>query len=175
MAQGVTIKIDNTRIKEVVDRLRQLEGVGTVKTLARVMRRSMKKTTELARTYAPVRTGALRNSIRVAVRKPKKGNIVVEVGTVVRRALIESELTDIGNDDTKWKIRFDSNGVVKSVKKVQDARWYWHWVEFGSVNNTPKKYLRRAWDQTSPNYIPEIRAGLGEEVQKILSKRGGSP
>lgn len=160
----IEIKLENTGLRDAVDNLLRLQGVTTVKTLARVLRKSMAKTTKLAKEYAPELTGELKESIRTAVRKPKHGNIVVEVGTVVRRSWIQDEMEVLDEHDSVI-------GTLK-VRRQADARWRWHWVEFGSIHNHPVAYLRGAWDETSSNYIPEIREGLEREIRKLIRTSG---
>ena len=158
---GIIITFDDIKIKEILDNLISLQGVGSLKTLSRVLRKSSKKTTELAREYAPLgATGELKDSIRTAVRKPRSGNVVVETGTVVRKTLIQDELEVVGEAG-------ETIGTVK-VKRISDASWRWHWVEFGSIHNHAYAYLRRAWDETSSGYIPDIRDQLQLEVKRCL-------
>lgn len=163
----IEVTYDDTGIKQALDTLIELQDIGALKTLAKVIRRPMKRCTDTARNYAPSSTGELKESIRVAVRKPKQGDIVVEAGTVVRRAKIQDELEVV--DDQGATI-----GSV-TVKRISDASWRWHWVEFGSVNNRAYGYLRKAWAQESPSFVGEIRDGLENEVNKTLRKMGINP
>lgn len=164
----VEIELDNIGVAKTVDALMEVkDALSTVKSIAKIIRRPMKRTTEVAKQYAPSVTGELRESIRVAVRKPKSGDIVCEAGTVVRRALIQDEIDVV--DDTGATI-----SSVK-VKRIADARWRWHWVEFGSVNNKAYGYLRKAWDENSGGYVEEIRVGLEKELRSALRKAGVNP
>lgn len=149
-------------LKQLRDRLMELEGATGVKVLAGAARKSMKVVAATAKELCPVGpTGDLRASIRLAAVKPRRGNVVASVGIVVTRRTVRDE------------IPIPEVGMVTLKRKV-DASWRWHFTEFGTSHSSASPFLRPAFDKHKEDVVAECRDILTKAIDRAVKRAGRS-
>lgn len=139
----MTIRIEGLRelqeqLKEVGDALTQR------KVLRAAARKAFKPVLDEAISRAPIDTGALKESMRLASVNPKKGDAVVVVGLEFRKS-----------------------------KDKKDAGWRWHFPEFGTVKQDAKPYIRPAFDNNVEAVTRDLKEQLKKGIAKALKKKKG--
>jgi HK97 gp10 family phage protein len=140
-------------MKKLHDRLLQLGAATGQKVLASAARQALKPVRDDARRMAPVDSGALRESIRIQVKKPRSGDAVVVAGLAVttKRVTIDEDLeADV------------------LAARASGAGYRWHFAEFGvpSRGIAPKPFLRPAF---AKNREVMVRV-LKEQLRKLIKK-----
>lgn len=129
-------------------------------TLKKAARLALQPTFETIRDSAPVRTGKLRDSVRL----------------------------DIGIDDPAFRARaraaFRATGSAKGVKKTKGGgniqasirvggakAFHAPFIEFGTVKMAADPFVRPAFDADSGQMVDRLREFLGVEVRKAAARR----
>jgi HK97 gp10 family phage protein len=158
LAKGGSVTVEG--FSEVYAGLKQLTRATERNTLKRAATKAMQPTLELAKNYAPVKTGKLRNSIHLSV----------------------------GIDDPDFRARarasFAATGSAKGVKRTKgggqllaqvraggNAAPHASRIELGTVRITAHPFLRPAFDDRQRDIIDTLRDTLKVEVRKALQRR----
>ena len=112
-----------------------------------------------ARALCPVKTGALRRSIRIRRRKTPRGSI--EVIYTVGPGLWYGRLVEYGTKAHKIKPRF------KKAIKIGEVLGEWA----SHPGATPRPYLRPAFDGSTSRIIDAMRAKLKAGIDAEYAKR----
>lgn len=138
---------------------RKLEKLGSKTLVAKVTRSAIGKAgtavKKKAKTYAPVESGLLRESIH-SMTKTKNGIIFGIVGP--RRGLKRSVFRTLPNGEVK--------------EEMADPVRYAHLVELGTSHSAPKPFLRPAFDNTPIENI--ITTKLWDNYTKEVDKMKGA-
>jgi HK97 gp10 family phage protein len=138
-------------LKDLQMQLEELRDVElAAKTLASAARKAFKPVLEAAQSRAPVDTGVLRDSIKIAVKKPKNGDAVVVVGL---------------------RIAKDKTAAARTGRKNADASWRWHFVELGTRFQGSRPFLRPALDGNAQAVVEALKTELAKGIQRVVRKR----
>ncbi len=118
-----------------------------VKALAQAARQAFKPVLETARALVPVDSGELRDSLRLSVKKPSAGEMVVVAGLRI-------------------------GGSKGGGQELPPAR-RWHWIEFGTAHIAAHPFLRTALDQNASAVLDLLKAELVKSIAKAVSKKSG--
>ncbi len=119
------------------------------KALAQAARKAFKPVLENAKQLAPRDTGALAESLRLAVVKPKGGDTVIAVG--IRVAAVKGASRDA----------------------MPPAR-RWHFIELGTVKLAAHPFLRPALDANASRVLDDLKRELAKSIQRAIKKKGAS-
>lgn len=147
------------------DKLLQLGAVGGLKVLASASRNAMKPTLDAAKNSVPVCTGLLRDTIRLAVVKPRSGDVVCSAGLTFKKQ-VPGELENAADE-------FSENAAAGV--KVKGAGWRWHFIEFGTRKMAAKPYLRPAFQMTVHTCVDRLKTSLRQKIRNAIRKAGGTP
>lgn len=157
--------------EEVSRTLREFPGRIQQKVVRRAIAAAARAVRDEARVNVPVRTGALKSKIISGTRKPKKpGEIVAVVGIAKGKFYMK----DDGTLDRKlksgssYRVRARKN---KARVVVVNPRRYAHLVEFGSKNNQPSAFMRRAARAKAGEVVAIIEKAVRSSVARELKKR----
>jgi HK97 gp10 family phage protein len=134
--------------KELYEKLEQLPERLAVKVLAKAARKAFKPVLNDARGMVPQDTGALRDSLRITVRKGR-GNEPMRVGLRIGAA-------KGGNADAA----------------LPPAR-RWHFIELGTATQAPHPFLRPALDRNKQVILETLKTEIAQHLSKIA--KGGKP
>lgn len=130
--------------------LEELKVQAAAKVLARAARKSFEPVLETARALVPVDTGLTRESIRLAVVRPKEGGPVVRVGLRIAAA----------------------KGAQKLGREVSlSPHWRWHFIELGTSKMAAKPFLRPALDQNAAKALEILKQELLAGIQRALRRQ----
>ena len=164
---GVVVQVSG--LKELDLALGQLPKATAKNVLKRTLEKACAPIVDEAKQLAPVRTGALRDSI-VASTKNKNN-----VGNAEYAAAMRDGLGKEAAGAALRQARHDAKGEGSFVEMfVGPARGkgvirYAHIVEFGSINDSPHPYMRPAWDARKDEALSLIKGELAEQI--ILAAR----
>lgn len=170
----MSIRVSVSGFAELDKALGQLPKATARNVLKRTLDKAAQPIVDEAKTLVPVRTGTLRDSI-VASTKVKNKTGKAEFAAAMRAGL--------GRDTAVAALRQarrDAKGQGSFAETfVGPARGkgvigYAHIVEFGSVNDPPRPYMRPAWDSKQREALAIIRAELGNEIIKAARRIGRS-
>jgi HK97 gp10 family phage protein len=136
----VTIKIEGLR--ELQTAIEQLPKATGKSVMRKVLMARAKPIAAAAKTYVPVESGELRDSIIASTRLSKRQ----------KRAAKET---------ASYVEVYAGPGPLP----------YAHLVEYGSVHNpTPEPFMRPAWDGLKGSLLDAIKEDLWSEIQKAVGK-----
>lgn len=130
----------------------QLEELGAEaagKELARAARKAFEPVLAAAQARAPIDTGLLRDSIKLAVVRPRGGDAVVQVGLRIA----------------------PSKGAAKLGRRTISAHWRWHFVELGTSKMAAKPFLRPALDGNAQQVLDTLRVELLKGIERALKRQ----
>lgn len=132
----------------------------TNRVLKKALRDAAKVIQDEAKRNAPVKTGNLRDSIRIVKRKKVDG-----------KKLSKNELvySVVPKRTTKRKRFVLADGTKWTIKGVVSDGWYAHMVEFGTSHSAPKSFLRGAVSKEPESY-GVFKEAASKGVSKILSE-----
>lgn len=146
-------------LAELQEALVRLGAVFGQKMLARVTRLALRPVEAAARDLAPVRTGALRESIRLSVLKPPSGPVV-------------SGGLKVGKRKIRFEIEDDEGGSFKGTMTF-DAKWRWHFSELGvpSRGIPAHPFLRPAFEQNTGKVLETLKDALRRAIDREVRRR----
>jgi HK97 gp10 family phage protein len=157
-------RVELKGLREVDEKLAQLDKVAGEKVMRSVMFAAMKPAMVAAKANAaalPTGSGALEKSIRrVYLKQPQSNRFVVSVGPKAK------DRTAIALANLHYKRRRGIRGI------------YWgHFVEFGTKrrdgSNTPaRSVFGRALTSTASQVIREFDARIRQRVDKAITQKG---
>ncbi len=158
MADGVRYEL--TGIKEYVEALKLLPLPVGKRVLASTGKYAMAPVLDDAKRLAPVRTGVLRDSLRlVATSSGSSETGAINAGVTVHQTKLTYE---IEGDDGETEI-------VKLNKRL-DASWRWHFAEYGTSHSAAHPFIRPALDQNVSNVLARLQQKFGESVEKAFAR-----
>jgi len=147
MATGFSIDLRGD--KELRRKLDQLSPRVERKVLAKVQRRALKRMRAAARAAAPVRTRALRRSIKTKiVKRRRRGVVALQVRTGTR-----SEL-----------------GIPESATGYYPAALEYGWTDRGGNRHPARSFMRSAWHSTLPAMRRDVARGIREGIEAEAAK-----
>jgi HK97 gp10 family phage protein len=102
-----------------------------------------------------VSTGNLRDSIKLATTKPKQGDTLVAAGLVLVNKARKGRVT------TEQR----STGAQKDP-------YYWRFVEFGTVSQEARPFLRPAMDPRANEVLEGLATELRKGIERAVKKGG---
>jgi len=134
--------------------------------LRRVLAKAGKPIADRARSLAPVDTGELRDSIAVSTKLSNpvgKSEFAAAMrsgaGVGAATAALRSARRAAAGDGLSAEVYVGAGPLPQA-----------HLVEFGSVNNQAKPFLRPAWDEKRDEALTIIGNELGGEIQKTAAR-----
>lgn len=161
MAGGVTIDGEKALykfLKEFSQEITQKVMNKAVRAGATVVLKEMKR-------RVPVRTGNLKESIKVVKRKKVDGRRLGKdelVYSVLPKRNTKRKTIKL-KDGTKWKI-----------KGVMSDGWYAHMVEYGTVKQSAQPFMRPAIEATRVASFDKFKSVAKKETAKYLAAKGRS-
>ena len=141
---NVNFKIEGMETLQA--QLLKLGAEAGVKALAEAARIAFAPVLEAAKSMAPVKTGALRDSLRLTLKKPKNGELVIVVGLRIAGG--------------------------KGVGEEADPARRWHFEEFGTAHMAAHPVLRPALEQNADIVLEERKNQSAKAIQRAI-ERGG--
>ncbi len=140
-----SVKVEG--LDKLQDQLEEVMGVELgVKALARAARKAFEPVLEAAKSMAPISTGALRDALKITVKKPSSGEAVVIVGLRITKGA--------GGEEVPASRR-------------------WHFEEFGTAHMAAHPFLRPALDRNATEVIDRLKDELVRIIAKAQKKGGG--
>lgn len=150
----MTVKFRVEGLKDINKALGELPRATGKAALVRFAKKRLEPMRDAAKANAPVQEGDLRESIIIGTRQ---GSPSQRKKRFANKAAVEVAMGPSGD------------GYPQAVPQ-----------EFGSINNPPSGYMRRAWDAKAPALVPGFAADLWSVVAasarrhaKKLARRGG--
>lgn len=141
-------------------------------TLKRVLVKAGQPIADAASRNAPVRTGELRESIVVSSRVENNAG-KSEYAAAMRAGLGQGAAVSAMRDARRAAKGTGSFAqIVVGPTKAKSKRDAIKRIvqEFGSVNQPPTGFMRRAWDSEKDNALEIIRRDLGDEIAKSVAR-----
>lgn len=144
---------------------RQLESIADPKAVQRILGAGLSAGAQAirdeARTRAPVRTGALRESIiAYRDRKPQQGTVHYLVG--VRRI----------------KVAYAVNRLNRRLKraglklKIREDTFYWRFLEYGTAKMHARPFMQPAIAVVAPKLVDLVGAKIQAGIDRTLKRQG---
>jgi HK97 gp10 family phage protein len=146
----MTVKISISGLDEIQAALEELSKATGRNVLKRALLKAAEPIVADARSYAPVASGALRDSITVGTRLTKRQ----------KRLHRKAAKTDVEV--------FVGPGPARNSDQPPQ---YAHLVEFGSIHNDPHAFMRPAWDKAKTNVIDRVADDLWAEVKRAAERQ----
>lgn len=149
--------VGNVKISGMKEMSRALEklpkeivGAGARGPVAKTLRKTMKPVRDAAERHAPYGNiswsedpGRLKRNIMLYRDKEPERVGMTELYTIKPRTKSRGKRDDPNN------------------------AWYWHFVEFGTSQQSAQPYLRRAWEENRNSLVPNFRQEIGKEIERI--------
>lgn len=154
------ISANMTGFSALNERLLALGAVAGSKALAKAARKAFLPVIEEARRLAPTDSEALRDAIKVTVKKPKSGDAVVVVGLRIVGPKKQSK------KHFELKLR---------TATVPSRRW--HLAEFGTSKQAAQPFIRPAFDRNVSSMLAALKSELDKAIYDAVRKaaKAGSP
>ena len=171
---GFTVSVSG--LAELDDALGQLPKATARNVLKRTLNKAAQPIVDEAKRLVPVQTGRLRDSITASTRvKNKVGN--AEFAAAMRAGL--------GKDAARTALRNARRAASGQgsfaetfIGPARGGKWgvirYAHIVEFGSPRQSPKPYMRPAWEAHKTAALNLIKDELANEIIKAAKRVGRS-
>jgi HK97 gp10 family phage protein len=157
----MTMTISTSGFRALDQALAELPKSTARSVLIRTLKKAGQPIADEASRLAPVDTGKLRDRIIVSARLKNK------VGGAEFAAAMRAGLGKAAAVSALRQARRDAGGGSFAEMFVGPARGvlaYAHLVEFGTVKNPPKPFMRPAWDGNKRQALDIIRRELGTEI-----------
>jgi HK97 gp10 family phage protein len=141
------VEMKVTGLDALHDKLLELQAELAIKALAQAARKAFKPVLEAAKDGVPIWSGALRDAIKLTVKKPKDGDAVVVVGLYV------------------------SSKSAYATGELPPAR-RWHFIELGTANLAAHPYLRPALDGQASTVLDGLKTELAKSIARAVKKGG---
>jgi HK97 gp10 family phage protein len=128
--------------------------------LKKAARQALQPTFEQARDSAPVRTGKLRESVRMEVGMDDPGY----------RARARASFKAKGHARGVKKTKGGGN-ILASIKVGGRGAFHAPFVEFGTVKMAADPFLRPAFDSDAGSMVDRLRQFFGVEVRKAAARK----
>lgn len=156
----MTVTISTSGFRALDQALAELPKSTARAVLIRTLKKAGQPIAEEASRLAPVDTGKLRDRIIVSARLKNK------VGGAEFAAAMRAGLGKAAAVSAMRQARRDANGSFAEmfVGPARGVLAYASLVEFGTVKNPPKPFMRPAWDSNKRQALDIIRRELGNEI-----------
>ena len=165
----VKIEVSIEGLKELEEALKELPKATGKNVLRRAMTNAANPIAEAARGMAPVKTGKLKESIAVS-------RVRFSSGSAGKRAFAEAMARGASRSEAAGaakaaNVGADSDVTTSAVVVVGPGR---HpqaiFQEFGTVHNSPRAFMRPAWDTNKMNALETIKVELANEIEKARAR-----
>lgn len=146
-------------LKELRDKVLALGPETGPKVLRAAARAAMQPVLEEARRLVPVDSGLMRDSIVLSSKIPKSGDTVTRVGIRIKK---------------QRRPNLRGLRVSKSTRRAvnrMSAHWRWHFIEFGTVRQKARPFLRPALATHKDRVIASIKAEIAKRVERVWRYR----
>lgn len=158
----MTVKVEGLdEIKKNLDQLKYSTGRSVQR---RVL---MKHGVEMAdgmKAIAPIDTGTLKDSIKATTKRPRG----------MKSAATRAYAKAMRMTKDKALARAAAKDAGRSLMEVfigpNTKAFYSHFVEFGTVTQSPQPFMRPVWDGKKGRLIPDITRDLRAEIDKALKR-----
>lgn len=147
---------------ELEKQLLALGALQAQKTIIKAVRKALKPVLEEIIARAPVDSGLLRDSFRIAIKKDAEGNSVVAAGIRVVRA---KGATRVSKKAKRWLSKSTQNSI-----KRQSAHWRWHFIELGTKKKAARPFIRPAFDRHAEQMVEVVKKELQAELKRIVKR-----
>lgn len=150
------------KVRGLIDLQDQLVALGNelgIKALAAAARKAFMPVLAAAKAMVPVDSGALRDSLKVTVKKPKGGEAVVVVGIRIGR----------GQGAKQASVAAAAFGEAQ-IDKLPPAR-RWHFIELGTADLAPHPFLRPALDSNAQVVLDALKEELAKGIARAQKKK----
>ena len=144
MSDLVTFNVSGFDVLEA--QLLELGAELALKTLAAAARKAFKPVLDAAIGRVPVKSGALRDSIKITVKKPKEGDAVVVVGLKIGKA-------------AEYK-----TGELAPARR-------WHFIELGTSKYAAHPFLRPALDGQAPEVLDSLKTEIAAAIERAVKRK----
>lgn len=158
MADGITAKV--TGLDGITKALGEMRKATARGVMQRVMKEEAQPIADLARSLVPVRTGQLRKAIIVTTQRPRGHK------TASARAFASAGGGAAGRAASRAAGSAPATAFVATTRRAPHA----HLVEFGSRNNAPSGFMRRAFDAGKRGAIKNTGAKVWAEIRKTNAR-----
>lgn len=159
----ITFKVEG--MKDLVDKLIALKDVGEAKrAMRKAARYAMLPVRDMAKATVRKRYGILADSIRTAVKVPKRGDVVLSVGLKVTKRQIQDEVEVVDEEGVE-------TGEQLSVKATTDASWRWHFIELGTSKRRAFPFLRPAFDAKKYEMVDRFKSRLQKMIDNAVKRK----
>jgi HK97 gp10 family phage protein len=128
------------------DQLLELGAELALKTLAQAARKAFAPVLEAAKSGVPIWSGALRDAIKLTVKKPAEGDAVVVVGLYVGK--------DAG---------------YKTGELPPERRW--HFIELGTSKYAAHPFLRPALDGQASEVLDALKEEIAAAIERAVARK----
>ena len=170
----VTIKTEGLGV--LTQRLKDMPVKVSARFIKAAGRAALAPVLKDAKANAPVDSGLLRDSLRIASRTRKGGDVPLEVGLTFRRQII--------GEDASLNEKLDAISTYKSPNALSKpdgsvelyAGWRWHFIETGAPARgiAARPFLRPAFDANKELVLARFRDQLKRRIEKF-DKQQASP
>lgn len=169
MASAVRVKVEG--LKELDKALGELTKATARNTLRRALIAAGEPMRARAAANAPVRTGQLRQSIKISSRVDNRAGKREYAATLAgggTKAQAVQALRDarrakgIGESFAEVFIGPERGSKRLAIKSIVQ--------EFGNSRQTPRPYMRPAFDSEAGNVLGRVRSELSREIDKAVSR-----
>ena len=157
------ISVQLKGMRELHDQLKNLRDQAlAAKMLAAAARKAFKPVLEDARAHVPVDTGLLRDSIRLTVKRPQKGdtNVVVGLRVAVGRGGGAKDLRKLEKGSTERQLAWRKS-----------AHWRWHFVELGTSKMAARPSFQPALFKNRAVVLDLFKQELAKAIQRTLRRQ----
>lgn len=145
-----TLDIKVTGLDGLNAQLMELKAQTAAKVLASAARKAFKPVLDAAKQMVPVRSGALRDALKMGSAKNHEGDAIVNVGIYVGRT-----------------------EAVPSDEMPPARRW--HFIELGTAHMPAQPFLRPALDENASAVVEGLKDVLAEKIAVALAKASKGP
>ena len=141
--------------KNFDEQLNELGLALGVKVLAAAARKAFMPVIEAAQRLAPIDSEALKDAIKVRVKKPSEGSAVV----------VGLKIAGPKKNSRKWFERRN-----EGLQSVMAPSHRWHFAEFGTAHQAMHPFIRPAFDQNAETVVrmlvEELTAGIKRAIKR---------
>lgn len=161
-----TMRIEG--LKELEAALMELPKATGKNVLRRALISAATPMADSARNMAPVRSGALKRSIKI-------GKVKFSSGSAGKRAFAEAMARGASRAEAGAATREANEGSSEDITSAllvlgPGRNPQATFQEFGTVHHPPHAYMRPAWDQGKANAAETIKNELKSEIDKAVAR-----
>lgn len=134
-----------TGLKDLQAQLLDFGATMAVKILASAARKAFLPVLADAKSFVPVDSGALQDSIKVSATKPKNGDAVVVVG-----------------------LRIGKTSLGRLGELAPHRRW--HWIELGTSKLAAHPFMRPALDRNAQGILDTLKTEIAKGIAAQMRK-----